>query len=35
MEQDKLNESLSKELLSNSMDVYKKTVKTYLDKTAS
>jgi|EP01049_Picozoa_sp_SAG25_P005240 hypothetical protein len=34
MEQDKLNESLSKELLSNSMDVYKKTVKTYLDKTA-
>lgn len=35
MEQDKLNESLSKELLSNSMDVYKKTVKSYLDKAAS
>jgi hypothetical protein len=34
MEQDKLNESLSKELLSNSMDVYKKTVKNYLDKAA-
>merc|ERR1712070_731248 len=33
MEQDKLNETLSKELLSNSMDVYKKTVKTYLDRT--
>ena len=35
MEQDKLNESLSKELLSNSMDVYKKTVKNYLDKASS
>lgn len=35
MEQDKLNESLSKELLSNSMDVYKKTVKNYLDKAAA
>ena len=31
----KHTQSLSKELLSNSMDVYKKTVKTYLDKAAS
>ena len=31
MEQDKLNETLSKELLQNSMVVYKKTVKSYLD----